>query len=392
MALKIGFDAKRAFLNTTGLGNYSRSLIMALSQFFPDNTYFLYTPKTKYPRLTGHFHARKNLEIRQPPPIPLFRNMWRSKFMTAGLKKDALDIYHGLSHELPFGIRKTGIKSVVTIHDLIFFRYPEYYKLADRKIYEAKFRYACKHADAIIAVSEQTKRDLQTFLQVPEEKIRVIYQSCNPAFSEPWEEEQLYAIQSRYQLPPRYVLYVGTIEIRKNLLQLIQALQKLPEEVKCVVVGKPTAYLEEIRVFMHVNGMEDRVHFFHDVPYDILPAFFQMAELFVYPSRFEGFGIPVLEAITAGIPVIAAKGSCLEEAGGPGSIYLDPDDVQGMADAIAALWDDPQRSAEMVFEGLQYALRFSDKQIAGEVAALYESLIRPAQAIVPKDRATAPEH
>src|SRR5690606_15730212 len=201
MALKIGFDAKRAFLNTTGLGNYSRSLIMALSQFFPDNAYFLYTPKTKFPRLTGHFQAQKNIQIRQPAAVPLFRSMWRTKCITGGLKTDELDIYHGLSHELPLGIQKTGIKSVVTIHDLILFGYPEYYKLADRKIYEAKFRYACKHADAIIAVSEQTKRDLQTFLQVPGEKIEVIYQSCNPAFSEPWEEEALYEIQSRYQLP-----------------------------------------------------------------------------------------------------------------------------------------------------------------------------------------------
>src|SRR5690606_17820290 len=138
--------------------------IMALSQFYPENSYLLYTPKTRFQRLTDYFRSQENIEIRQPAGIPLYRSMWRSKFITSGLKRDQLDIYHGLSHELPLGIRKTGIKSIVTIHDLIFFRYPEYYKLADRKIYEAKFRYACKHADAIIAVSKQTKSDLQRFL------------------------------------------------------------------------------------------------------------------------------------------------------------------------------------------------------------------------------------
>src|SRR5690606_28130606 len=168
--MNIGFDAKRAFLNRTGLGNYSRSIISGLSRYFSDHRYYLYSPKIPENTFIDTQHTSDNILLRRPV-FPFLKSVWRSRFVCRQIKKDKLDIYHGLSHELPWGIQKTGARSVVTIHDLIFFRFPEYYKLADRKIYEAKFEYSCRQADRIIAVSKQTKSDLINYLDVTPDKI-----------------------------------------------------------------------------------------------------------------------------------------------------------------------------------------------------------------------------
>ena len=172
--MKIGFDAKRAFFNPTGLGNYSRTLISSLSNRFPDHEYFLYSPKVSH---NGLFSAdTNNLQLRIPAGLiaKLAPALWRSYGMNRTLKQDKLDLYHGLSHELPAGIKKTKIPSVVTIHDLIYLRYPKYYPAMDRWVYDKKFRHSCRVADRIIAVSEQTRRDLIEFFNVIPEKITVI--------------------------------------------------------------------------------------------------------------------------------------------------------------------------------------------------------------------------
>lgn len=371
--MHLGFDAKRFFLNRTGLGNYSRSLIEALLQSFPAEEYFLYTPRVRWNPQTQFLQDHKNIHIRKPA-FPWFTSVWRSRLVIPRLKRDHLDIYHGLSHEVPGGIRKTGIKTVVTIHDLIFMRYPGYYRLADRKIYEAKFRHACRHADQIIAISEQTKRDLITFLQVPEERIEVIYQSCHPAFRQEVLSEQKAMIRQRYHLPERFLFNVGTIEPRKNLMLIARALRLLPSEIKCAVVGKKTRYFDQVNRFLEENGMTGRMIFLENVPFSDLPALYQCADIFLYPSVFEGFGIPVLEAVSGGTPVLAASGSCLEEAGGPGSLYLPPHDINGWAEAIQRTWTSPVLGDEMSRSGITYSRNFLPEIIAGKMNAVYHQL------------------
>ena len=372
--MKIGFDAKRAFLNHTGLGNYSRSVITSLSHYFPENEYFLYTPKALHNARTAQLLQGEKLHIRQPS-FPLFKSLWRSRFVVPQLRKDALDIYHGLSHELPAGLQNTSIRSVVTIHDLIFLRYPQYYKLADRKIYEAKFRYACSHADRIVAISEQTKRDICSYFQTPEEKIEVIYQSCDPVFTQEQTPDTLQQVKEKYKLPNQYLLSVGTIEERKNLMLTVQALAMLPASVKLVVVGKGTAYLEKVKAFLAQQQITDRVMLLENIPFTELPAIYQLAKLFIYPSEFEGFGIPILEALYSGVPVIAATGSCLEEAGGPHSIYVHPEDKEGLAEAIRNVLSDETLSVKMIKEGKKYAARFTERRQAEQLVALYRKLL-----------------
>ena len=157
--------------------------------------------------------------------------------MLGALKNNHIQLYHGLTNELPLGIHKSGIKTVVSIHDLIFIRFPELYPYFDRKIYKSKFKYACKIADKIIAISQQTKSDIIKYFGIKEEKIEVIYQGCHPIFQKPLPTEELERIKQQYQLPEKYVLNVGTIEKRKNLLSLVKAIKPL-EDINLVIVGK----------------------------------------------------------------------------------------------------------------------------------------------------------
>ncbi|KAA5536512.1 glycosyltransferase family 4 protein [Taibaiella lutea] len=372
--LRIGFDAKRAFLNNTGLGNYSRSVIESLSLYFPGNSYLLYTTKLKDNNRTKGLLNKENISIRTPKS-PFLKSWWRSRFVVRQLKKDGVNIYHGLSHELPIGIQKTGIKTVVTIHDLIFLRYPQYYKPADRKIYKLKFRNACKHSDKIIAISEQTKRDIIHFFGTDSSKIEVVYQSCDASFSEKRNEENLSCIKTKYQLPDDFILNVGTIEERKNALLIAKALKQTTSEIKLILIGKETKYAAQLKSFLKQEQLEHRVIFLQNVDFRDLPAIYQLAKVFVYPSAFEGFGIPVLEALYSGTPVIAATGSCLEEAGGPDSIYISPDDETALAKAIDKILNDTALQTKMTEEGKMYASRFTEEAHARNIMKVYESLV-----------------
>ena len=237
--MNIGFDAKRAFLNQSGLGNYSRTLIKSLSEYFPDNHYSLFTTKKNNSDFSTFLSAQKNISIIQPEKFldKKITANWRSYTITELLTKRKADVYHGLSNELPFNIKQFNGKKIVTIHDLIFLRYPKLYSLIDRNIYNKKFRSACELADVIIATSEQTKNDIIEFYSVDSEKIKVVYQSCNQAFYNKTDKDAVKKIMSKYNLPENFLLYVGTIEERKNLLTILKALTII-KDVPLVVVGK----------------------------------------------------------------------------------------------------------------------------------------------------------
>lgn len=372
--MKIGFDAKRITHNATGLGNYSRFIVNILSAFYPENQYCLYSPSS------GHEYLRKQIkEARQVsfhyPPSTFFniKAFWRSWGIASDLRKDGIEIFHGLSNELPFGLKRTGIKTVVTVHDVIFLRYPQFYKWIDRKIYTYKFRKACEGADKVIAISEMTKRDIINFFHIDEQKIEVVYQGCDKSFASVVSTEQKNKVREKYGLPQRFILNVGSIEERKNLLLVVKALKEI-ENVSLVAIGKKTPYVEKVDRFIKENNLSTRVMLFHNIPFTDLPAIYQSASLFVYPSFFEGFGIPILEALTSGIPVIAAKGSCLEEAGGPGSLYVNPKDEKEMAQKIRQVLASPELSSRMVDAGKEYLRNFTDEVLAGKLMEIYRKL------------------
>ena len=355
--MRIGFDAKRAIQNFTGLGNYSRYLIEALCRYYPGNEYLLFAPAYRASRQLDTMLSRcPSLEFRYPEGMwKHVRPLWRTFGITHRLTDEQIDIYHGLSNELPLNIRKQKrAKSVITVHDLIFIRYPHYYQPADRRLYTYKYGASCRNADAIVAISECTKRD---------------------SFALPASEAAKQEVKERYQLPERYVLNVGSIEERKNALLAVEAMLRVPESVHLVIVGKRTPYTEKVEHFIEENRLQGRVHLLHNVAFRHLPALYQQAEVFVYPSRFEGFGIPVLEALHSQVPVIAATGSCLEEAGGPDSVYIHPDDVSGMASVLNRLLDNPDERHYRAEQGKRFAARFSEKQQAEQLINLYQSLL-----------------
>ena len=374
--LTIGYDAKRALSNGTGLGNYCRTLLNDLGTIDTTDSFRLYVPDLGRDDLRSQLIMPANMKLVTPSTglQKALSSMWRIKGIVNDLRRDGIDIYHGLTGELPFGISSTGIKSVVTIHDLIFMRHPEYYSPIDVAIYKWKFRNAIRQANRIIAISECTRRDIMELGEIDDSRIDVVYQSCDTRFHLQVSPEQKQDVRARYSLPKRYVLFVGTIEERKNALLAAQALPYLSDEIHLVLVGRQTAYAKTIFSFARQNGLANRIHMLSGVPTSDLYAIYQQAECFVYPSRYEGFGIPVIEAIQSRLPVIACTGSCLEEAGGPDNVYVDPDEPQEMAMAIKSITDNPDAARQIVTRSLDYIRRFENGNVAQEMLNVYRSL------------------
>ncbi len=376
--MKIGFDAKRAFSNFTGLGNYSRSTLKNLTEYFPEHEYFLYNPRVpdehQIQFLDLPHHAKVHIKIPQTFFFEVFSSAWRRYGISSDIVRDDIDLYHGLSHEIPANIHKTGIKSVVTIHDLIFKVFPEYYKIADRKIYDQKFRHACETADGIIAISECTRQDVIRYYNIDPKKIRVIYQGCSEIFERVVGDKEKSALREKYALPSQYLLSVGSIERRKNALLILQALKELPSDLHVVLVGKETEYCKELRAYISENSLQGRVHFLHRVSFEDLPGIYQLSKVFVYPSRYEGFGIPILEALHSGVPVVAAKGSCLEEAGGARSVYIDPDNFAELKNALLEILNKEDVS-DVIAANKKHAEEFNARKIAQEIMDYYQEIL-----------------
>lgn len=368
--LVIGLDAKRIVRNGTGLGSYGRTLVNDLAARADGDLLRLYAPDEGRDDLRRQVKITPDVRFCYPKgkPSALGKALWRSRGIVSDLVADGVDVFHGLSGELPAGLRRAGIKSVVTIHDLIFLRHPEWYNWIDTKIYAWKFRQTLREADRIIAISERTRQDIMELGGIGDDRIRLVYQSYAPRFAALPEGQALEAVRARYQLPERFVLNVGTVERRKNVKLAAEALALLPQDIHLVVVGRQTPYVKEL-------PETPRVHLLSGVSDEELAAIYAMAEAFVYPSRYEGFGIPIIEAIAAGLPVVACTGSCLEEAGGPDSLYVDPDDVQGLAAALLAVLRGTEGREQRISRSQQYIARFRGTDVAGQVRAIYDEVL-----------------
>lgn len=375
--MRIGFDAKRLYNNFTGLGNYSRTLVGNLHHYFPENEYYLYTPKIK--RDVTVLPFLDNGDYRTICHKGMFKSLWRSSFIKQDLKRDHIDIFHGLSHEIPMRIDRTKIRSIVTIHDIIFLTYPDMFTAIDRAIYNYKFRYACHHADKIIAISECTKQDIVKYFGIPAEKIEVIYQAIQPVFYHMQTEEAAERVVRKYRLPKDYLLYVGAINSRKNLLNVVKALALLPRDmnIPLVVVGNGRKYKEQVLQYAGNHGLMDRLIFINNLhePTE-LQAFYQKARIFIYPSFYEGFGLPVTEALLSKVPVITSGISSLPEAGGPDTCYIHPENPEEIAGAVENILSDTARREIMVEKGFQFARRqFDVRELTEQVYKLYQQIL-----------------
>ncbi len=371
--MKIGFDAKRIFHNDTGLGNYGRDLIRILCQHTPVKKLILYN--TKLPKKHKVYNSPK-ISIEYPKSWfwKKLSSIWRISAVKNQIAKDKLSLYHGLTGEIPFGLSKKNIPSIVTIHDLIFISHPQYYSAINRYIYTIKFKYAVKNADKIIAISEQTKRDILKYSNVNEEKIAVVYQGCNVAYKKEYDFSAKDKVKKKYNLPEEFILNVGTIQERKNALLIVKAIRGTSKQL--VLIGNEEAYAQKIRLYIQKHELRKQVHFLKNVELEELSIIYQLATVFCYPSLCEGFGIPIIEALYSKTPVITTKGNCFPEAGGPDSIYIKINDEDDLRKKINNLFANSDLRQSIAEKGLVYAQRFNDDVTAKNLYNVYKSLIR----------------
>lgn len=371
----IGYDAKRAYNNTTGLGNYSRMVISRFAMAYRDCSCILYTPKVNED-LEDYFKGIANVSTHKPIGLQRwFKAWWRSRGVVQAVKTDEIDIYHGLSHELPIGLPK-DVRKVVTMHDLVAWRFPQYFTKFDARVHRKKQIYACRVADVVVAISEQTKRDLIDFMHVPEEKIKVIYQSCDDIFWYPIEEYDKDQVRKKYDLPEQYLICVGTIEERKNQLAVVRAMKQVPEPYKLVIVGRLRgSYGESVLAERRKLGLTDRVLVIDDADFEDFPYLYACSQGLAYMSRFEGFGIPIVEALCCGVPVLTSNCSSMPEAGGDAAIYADPDNIDEIASQMTRLVSDEALRKQLLSKGVEQKAKFTRDKITSEYHKLYSSLL-----------------
>jgi len=370
----VGFEGKKAVCNNTGLGNYSRFVIDALSAHYPQDSFRVYSPRERNQPQLSTLLQRDNVSLHLPSRAPLGTAWWRTvSGLASQVERDGVQLLHGLSAQLPLDItRHSGIATVVTVHDLIYCRYPQYYDRVNRTIYKALCRRACRDATRVVAVSECTRRDVVEILGINPDKIDVVYQGCNALYSQPVSDEAITQVRQRYQLPQRYLLNVGTVEQRKNVLLAVNALEQLEDkDVGLVIVGRKTAYAKQVEDRVRHLRIAHRVHLLDNVPTADLPALYHGATAFAYPSRYEGFGIPIIEAQHCGVPVIAATGSCLEEAAGDAALMVHPDAVEEMTAAMARLLADNALRQSLIEKGYRNVQRFALQHIAHDLMTVY---------------------
>ncbi len=371
--LRIGFDAKRAFNNHTGLGNYSRFILSSLLQYRKDSELLLFTPKTD-PAYENLFLDDKRVSRITPKGIigKSFPAAWRSFTMATELEKYHADVFHGLSNELPLGIGKFKGKKVVTIHDLIFIRYPDYYNNIDRYIYTRKFKTACDTADVVIATSAQTKSDIVDFFKIDPKKVTVLFQNCDARFDREIGIEEKLRIKNTYKLPEQFILCVGTIEQRKNQLTVLKAFHQAGiKDMHLVFVGRQTDYAKELTDYIALNTLQKKVQLIDFVAMDDLPGIYQHAELFVYASEFEGFGIPVVEAFRSKVPVILSNSSSLSEVGGEGAIYFTPNKVDELTALLQNLHGNDSVKKSIVEKGCNRLVDFDPEDLMEQLMRIY---------------------
>ena len=297
--MNIAFDAKRYYHNHTGLGNYSRTLVHNLQTYCPQHNYILLDAGSMERTFRlGHRAAKLGAEV-----------------------------LLGLSNEIPFDIdwrKPSPVRGIVTMHDVAWRTFPQMYKALDRRIYDWKYGSSCQRAHRVLCISECTKRDVMRFYGVPEERIAVVYQPVQSHFYQPMSEAEAHQYLGEQ---PDYILYVGSLNSRKNLLALLEALALMSAEnrPRLIVVGNGREYRKRVEAFIQQHNLTSYVDIRDNIRDDrLLQALYREAKAFVYPSFYEGFGLPIVEAALQHTPVITSQVSSLPEAAGPDALYIDP--------------------------------------------------------------------
>ncbi|MGH7582338.1 MAG: glycosyltransferase family 4 protein [Gemmatimonadales bacterium] len=372
--LVIGFDAVRAFRNRTGLGNYARGVLRALRQRDPALEMHLYSPwrpRQEFAGLPAELGAMIHLPAERAGRSR--GSLWREFRAGRAAARDGVRLFHGLSNVIPRDLPRSGVPGIVTIHDLIFEQAPHLFRPIDRWSYRRRFRWSATHAAAVVADSHHTSRDLVRRYHLDPTRITVIPPPRDLRFAAQPAPDEAERMRVKYRLPPRFLLSVGTLEPRKNQRVLIEAIAKLgagaPEPL--VLIGRDGGSESALRTEAAALGVADRVWIETAVESGDLAIVMRDAAVFLYPSRMEGFGMPIVEALSAGVPVVAANGGHLDDAAGPDSRYVSPDDAGAWAEAIAGILGDPAAADRMRTAGLAHAAAFDPRPVADALLSLY---------------------
>ena len=366
-----------------GISRYIAGLLRALQQVDSVNSYTVYVGKTPLP--AGLFHAGnfRAAPSSLPTVHPLARIAWEQVAQPLLLAARRPALLHSLAFVSP--LLWTGA-SVVTIYDLSFLMTPERFHTANRLYLSALTRVSARRARRVVAISESTRADVIRLLGVDPGRVDVVRPSLEERFR-PASQGSIAAFVKRKGLPQRFILYVGTLEPRKNLGALIRAfaqVQRRDSSLTLVLAGGKGWGYDAIFSAVRESGLADRVVLPGYVPAEELPLWYGAAAAFAYPSLYEGFGLPVLEALACGAPVVTSNGSSLPEAAGDAALQVDATDVEALAAALVRLISDEALRADLRQRGLTHAARFTSERMGREMVRVYDQAV----AAGPADRAT----
>lgn len=366
--MRIAFDGTTLIPGRTGVGYYTEHLLQHLARAIETTSDELIVISNQDVDTTEPLPRHVTVYPRRRFPL---RVAWMQLLAGRVLTDIRADVVHFTNGMIALG---ASAARVVTVHDMSLKLYPECHPLRRRVINRPLTTLATKVADAVVTVSHSARRDLLAFHDVPEERVSVMHEAAGPAFRPVHDEVKRARIRRRYALPERFILYVGAIEPRKNLPRLVSSFAAarragIPHELVCV--GPYGWSSRDLYDWVDRLDLGDAVHFTGYVPADDLPVIYNLAEFFVFPSIYEGFGLPVVEAMSCGTPVITSNTSSLDEIAGDAALTVDPHDVDAITAAIVLLAGDSARRATLAQRGLARAAQFSWSRTAREMLALY---------------------
>ena len=367
--MRVAIDARK--LHDFGIGTYIRNLLRQLARIDQQTEYVLLSPEpdldiasTLGPNFRTVLESSPNYSLREQLHVP-----WV-------LHRERADVFHAPHYVLPPAVR---CRSAVTIHDCIHLMFPQY--LPNKAAYayaRASMWAAVKRSDCILTVSEASKRDILHFFNVAPEKIVVVYNAIDEQFWLAPAEDEVARVRERYQLDHQFVLYVGNIKPHKNLVRLIEAFDELRrtglEDLKLLIIGDEISKLPALRRAVHSHKLHKHVRFLGYVNDETLRTLYRLASLFVFPSLYEGFGLPPLEAMASGTPVVTSNQSSLPEVTGDAAVLVDPYDVSSIVDGMRRVLTDRTLADELRRRGPERAREFSWARSVAKTRQVYEQV------------------
>jgi glycosyltransferase involved in cell wall biosynthesis len=376
----IGIDVTAALTQGAGIGRYTRELVQALLTGDDGNAYRLFSARPPAePPVPAPLPAGPHITLRTAPLSDrwLYRLWHRLRLpLPVQLFTGPLDLFHSPDFVLP--PLRAGTPALLTVHDLSFVHYPDTFTPALVNYLNRVVPASIARASHVLADSEATRRDLEALWHVPEEKITVLYSGVDERFHPVTKSGKLAAVRQKYGLGAApYLLSVSTVQPRKNYTLLIRAFRPVAERYphQLVIAGGKGWLVEDVLAEVERQGLQGRVHFTGFIDEADLPALYSAASLFVFPSLYEGFGLPLLEAMACGVPVVSSDASSLPEVTGEAAVLLSPHDEAAWSATLARLLDNAPERARLVAAGFRQARRFRWQQAAAQLRALYRELI-----------------